>query len=185
VNLPDRTALKGLARKPLVLVAGVVALAVVVTGVLLLGGGGGGGDGARPKDAAAVSEEPLPDGPLAEEAPTEEPPSEKPTEVPQATALSGEKLEPDPEVTAPIKEDSLPPYANGCDYGYDAGGKCVPWTFPLEVETPLDRCEWLLDQGFPAGIKVKDQDRHQLDPDKNGTACDGELTPKPMPDEPL
>ncbi|GID28195.1 hypothetical protein [Paractinoplanes brasiliensis] len=70
-----------------------------------------------------------------------------------------------PSPTAPLK---VPANVDGCDRGYGTRTQCVPWTFPSSA---TDKCAWLAAQGF-THLTVHGTDRHQLDPDKNGTACD-------------
>lgn len=56
-----------------------------------------------------------------------------------------------------------------CEYMYrdDAGvEQCLPWVIDLR-----HTCQWLHDQGFDR-IEVRGRDRHGLDPDENGIACD-------------
>nr|WP_221374804.1 hypothetical protein [Actinoplanes polyasparticus] len=70
-----------------------------------------------------------------------------------------------PSPTAPMP---VPAHVDGCDRAYGTRAQCVPWTFPPNV---TDKCAWLAANGF-TGLTVRSPDRHRLDPDRNGTACD-------------
>jgi hypothetical protein len=48
------------------------------------------------------------------------------------------------------------------------GTRCVPWAFPPGV---TGKCAWLAERGF-APLTVTGADRHRLDPDDTGMACD-------------
>lgn len=67
--------------------------------------------------------------------------------------------------TAPVK---VAPTIDGCDRAYGTIAQCVPVRFPAGV---TDRCGWLRDHGFK-DLKVTGRDRQNLDPDRNGIACD-------------
>lgn len=172
-------------RKPLFIVAGIIAIAAAVAAVLLLTGSSGGRNKLSPQ-VVATSDDIVSEAPSAEDPPPDEAPSEKPTVLPQADKVTGKKIKPDPkQTTPPPVKDPIRDDATGCDYGYGEGGlPCVPYRFPKEIETPGDKCAYLLDQGFPQNIKVK-KDRHRLDPDGNKVACDGALKPEPYPSDPL
>jgi hypothetical protein len=60
------------------------------------------------------------------------------------------------------------PNRNNCDDGYLTDGVCVPWFFPLD---PREACEWLREQGLTR-IEVLGRDRHHLDVDLDGLACE-------------
>ncbi|MCM4078862.1 hypothetical protein [Paractinoplanes hotanensis] len=70
-----------------------------------------------------------------------------------------------PSPTAPVP---VPAHVDGCDRAYGTPGQCVPWTFPPNV---TDKCAWLATNGF-TGLTVRSPDRHRLDSDRNGIACD-------------
>jgi hypothetical protein len=57
---------------------------------------------------------------------------------------------------------------DGCDHGYGEPTQCIPWTFPPGT---TDKCVWLTAHGFGA-VRVLGTDRHHLDPDGDGLACD-------------
>jgi hypothetical protein len=57
---------------------------------------------------------------------------------------------------------------DGCDHGYGERTQCIPWTFPPGT---TDKCAWLKAHGFEA-VKVLGTDRHHLDPDGDGLACE-------------
>jgi hypothetical protein len=162
-------------RRIALIITGIVAVAVaaLVVVVFTLGDGDGKAKSKSKGNAVQVAA-PLEgtDPPTDENAtvPPESAPSEEPTVRPYATALTGREYKVDPTRTQPAK-NQLPPYATGCDYDYGKPPQCVPWTFPPEVETVQDRCDWLKDQGFKT-ITVRGKDRHGLDADKNGIACD-------------
>jgi hypothetical protein len=78
-------------------------------------------------------------------------------------------LPPQPSPTAGYP---VPVAVSGCDPGYGAPGQCVPVHFPPYVaDNPADRCAWLARQGL-LPLAVVGADRHGLDPDANGIACD-------------
>ncbi|GAB2996283.1 excalibur calcium-binding domain-containing protein [Saccharothrix stipae] len=63
---------------------------------------------------------------------------------------------------------SRPPWEQNCDRAYVTDGPCVPWRFPRGVSR---RCDWLHDQGITR-IEVVGWDRHNLDRDHDGLACE-------------
>ncbi|WP_158846992.1 excalibur calcium-binding domain-containing protein [Saccharothrix deserti] len=71
-----------------------------------------------------------------------------------------------PESTTP--SSSRPPWGENCDHAYVTDGVCVPWRFPHGV---WQLCEWLHDQGV-THIVVEGWDRHHLDLDRDGIACE-------------
>lgn len=152
------------------IVAGVAVVAALIVGVFVLGGNDGGGAKSDATPVAAPLEDTRPPADENATVPPESAPSEKPTVKPYASALTGREYKVNPTRTQPAK-NQLPPYATGCDYDYGKAPQCVPWVFPPEVETVQDRCDWLADQGFKT-IAARGKDRHGLDADKNGIACD-------------
>ncbi|RLV04451.1 galactose oxidase [Streptomyces griseocarneus] len=64
---------------------------------------------------------------------------------------------------------TVPQGYDGCDHAYGEAGQCVPWTFPRTKAG--GRCAWLREHGF-GRLTVHGPDRHGLDPDGNGIACD-------------
>lgn len=91
-----------------------------------------------------------------------------PRVLPFATKLRSPK----PRVREPrSKKVDVPPYIDGCDHSYGKSGQCVPWVFP-KLEKGQTKCDWLRERKL-AGITVNSKrDRHRLDPDRNGIACD-------------
>lgn len=82
-------------------------------------------------------------------------------------------LAPAPSPTTRVRTD---PHLDGCDRDYGTPIQCLPWTFPPGV---TDRCAWLRERGL-APIRVVGVDRHGLDTDHNGQACDsGDRRPGP------
>ncbi|MBM2616470.1 hypothetical protein JIG36_12975 [Actinoplanes sp. LDG1-06] len=77
-------------------------------------------------------------------------------------------VKPLPALASPTAPVSVPANVDGCDHGYGTRTQCVPWAFPPSV---TDKCAWLTAQGFKS-LTVHGTDRHKLDPDKNGIACD-------------
>ncbi|MDU0293447.1 hypothetical protein, partial [Saccharothrix longispora] len=61
-----------------------------------------------------------------------------------------------------------PPGGENCDPAYTTDGVCVPRWFPRGV---WDRCGWLQDQGVTR-VEVRGRDRHHLDLDRDGVACE-------------
>ncbi|GAA1386100.1 hypothetical protein [Catellatospora chokoriensis] len=80
----------------------------------------------------------------------------------------------------PKRPPELPAGIDGCDHGYrmpDRPGLCVPWRFPPGVRA---RCDWLRGHGYfdpaPDGtvprLLAHGKDRHHLDLDHDGEACE-------------
>jgi hypothetical protein len=159
-------------RRVALIVAGITVVGALIVGVFLFRGGDAGSGEAKgsPSPVAAVLEDTRPPADDNATVPPVSAPSEEPTVKPYATALTGREYKVDPTRTQPAK-NQLPPYATGCDYDYGKAPQCIPWNFPPEVETVQDKCDWLTDQGFKA-IAVRGKDRHGLDANKNGIACD-------------
>ncbi|MEU1205849.1 hypothetical protein [Nocardia sp. NPDC005825] len=63
---------------------------------------------------------------------------------------------------------AVPEAVDGCDHAYGSPGQCVPWNFPPRTH---DRCAWLRDHGLAALPVHGKRDRHNLDRNKDGTAC--------------
>ncbi|RKT57980.1 hypothetical protein [Saccharothrix australiensis] len=85
-------------------------------------------------------------------------------ETPPATTTA-------PPSTPPSRQRPHRPHR--CDNAYVTDGVCVPWLFPPGLFPPgLGRaCEWLRDQGVTR-IEVRGHDRHRLDRDRDGLACE-------------
>ncbi|WP_127506201.1 hypothetical protein [Actinoplanes solisilvae] len=77
-------------------------------------------------------------------------------------------VKPLPARPSPTAKLSIPPNVDGCDRAYGTRTQCVPTTFPASAK---DKCAWLLANGF-TGLTVRAPDRHRLDLDGNGIACD-------------
>lgn len=77
-------------------------------------------------------------------------------------------VKPLPKLPSPTSTRSMPAFADGCDHGYGDRNQCIPLVFP---DGTTDKCAWLADRGFTK-VKVAGDDRHKLDPDGNGIACD-------------
>jgi hypothetical protein len=77
-------------------------------------------------------------------------------------------VKPLPKLPSPKAKRSMPAFADGCDHGYGDRNQCIPLTFP---DGTADKCDWLAERGFTK-IAVNGEDRHKLDPDGNGIACD-------------
>jgi hypothetical protein len=94
------------------------------------------------------------------------PPSTTTTTVPTTTTV-----EPPPPSSSSVPESttsSVPPEHENCDPSYVTDGICVPWRFPRGV---WRYCDWLHDQGVTR-IEVVGWDRHHLDRDRDGIACE-------------
>ncbi|PSL54991.1 excalibur calcium-binding domain-containing protein [Saccharothrix carnea] len=77
--------------------------------------------------------------------------------------------EPPPSSSTPVSTTSTrPSWGPNCDHSYVTDGACVPWRFPRGVTR---ECEWLRDQGITR-IEVVGWDRHHLDRDRDGIACE-------------
>lgn len=105
---------------------------------------------------AAPPPEPPPHLTTAATTTTEEPPLPVPSSSPPLPSA--------PESTS----SSRPQWEDGCDLSYSTDGICVPWRFPRGV---WRYCDWLREQGVTR-IEVRDRDRHHLDLDHDGTACE-------------
>lgn len=77
-------------------------------------------------------------------------------------------VKPLPKLPSPKAKRSMPAFADGCDHGYGDRNQCIPLTFPDGTD---DKCAWLAERGFTK-VAVNGEDRHKLDPDDNGVACD-------------
>jgi hypothetical protein len=77
-------------------------------------------------------------------------------------------VRPLPRLPSPTARLSQPVNIDGCDHGYGERTQCIPWTFPPGT---TDKCAWLKAHGFEE-VKVLGTDRHHLDPDGDGLACD-------------
>ena len=138
-------------------VAGILVATAIVFGIVKFG-----------DDSRAETRKPHAAAAFAEDVPPDTVPSEAPTIEPYARRLEGktETGGPVPKTVKPVEENF-----DGCDHGYGAVTQCVPWTFPAGVKTEKQKCAWLTAQGFKT-LQVHGTDRHKLDPDKNGVACD-------------
>ncbi|SDT69737.1 hypothetical protein [Actinoplanes derwentensis] len=75
-----------------------------------------------------------------------------------------------PRLPSPTARLSMPVNVDGCDRSYGTRTQCVPWRFPPGV---TDGCTWLRERSFlDAPLTARAPDRHHLDPDTNGLACD-------------
>ncbi|MFJ6670844.1 excalibur calcium-binding domain-containing protein [Actinosynnema sp. NPDC091369] len=93
------------------------------------------------------------------------PPVTTTTEVAVTTTTS----EPPPSTSAPATSTSTSPsWGEDCDRSYLTEGPCVPWRFPRGVRR---LCDWLHEQGTTR-IEVVGWDRHYLDRDGDGIACE-------------
>jgi hypothetical protein len=77
-------------------------------------------------------------------------------------------VRPLPALPSPTATLHQPVNIDGCDHGYGERTQCVPWTFPPGT---TDKCAWLAAHGFDA-VPVLGKDRHHLDLDGDGIACD-------------
>jgi hypothetical protein len=97
-------------------------------------------------------------------------PGKRATPAPFVQTFAGQpgitRQKPKRKPTAPVK---VAPAVDGCDRAYGTIAHCVPLRFPEGV---TDKCAWLRERGFK-DLKVVGKDRQQLDPDRNGIACDG------------
>ncbi|ROP39653.1 excalibur calcium-binding domain-containing protein [Saccharothrix texasensis] len=86
-----------------------------------------------------------------------------------AVTTTSEPPPPPSSTTPPTSTTSTrPSWGDNCDYSYLTDGACVPWRFPRGVSK---RCEWLYEQGIRR-IEVVGWDRHRLDRDHDGIACE-------------
>ncbi|HWS32051.1 MAG TPA: hypothetical protein VN408_04830 [Actinoplanes sp.] len=105
------------------------------------------------------------------------------TTVPPATASTAATPEPFVQTFAdqpgarplsrlpsPTTTVSMPVNVDGCDRSYGTRSQCVPRNLPPGV---TDVCTWLRDRGFlDRPLTARTPDRHHLDTDTNGFACD-------------
>jgi hypothetical protein len=96
-------------------------------------------------------------------------PNPSPSAEPFVQAFADQPgVRPLPAVPSPTAKLSQPVNIDGCDHGYGERTQCIPWTFPPGT---TDKCGWLAAHGFGV-VKVLGKDRHHLDPDGDGLACD-------------
>ncbi|GAA3192184.1 hypothetical protein [Actinocorallia longicatena] len=147
---------------PVARLVGVLAVVIAAALVLVLlqrDGDEGGAEVAAVPSASApepAAGKPVPD-------------ATEPTVRPYATGLSGRVHRPGPR---PTDKATVEPGYDGCDHGYGAPGQCVPWDFPSSVRGAAAKCAWLEGAGFEPGLSVRGADRHRLDPDRDGLACE-------------
>ncbi|ONI82419.1 hypothetical protein ALI22I_40720 [Saccharothrix sp. ALI-22-I] len=94
---------------------------------------------------------------------------------PPATTTTTTELPPSSSVPESTTSSSQPPWEENCDPAYVTDGVCVPWRFPSHV---WRLCDWLHDQGL-THIQVEGWDRHHLDRDQDGIACEHPDWPNP------
>ncbi|MBM7812495.1 hypothetical protein [Saccharothrix algeriensis] len=160
--------------------AGVLVLGASLAMVLTMGG-------PRPVDVRRVDLAPAPPGELSATHTTTigihqsttavlapPPPPPPAQQVATGTATSADPPPGPPQVTttpaAPGRPSAPPtrPRPDHCDRNYATDGGCVPWLLPLGVR---QACEWLREHGLTR-IEVRGRDRHRLDPDRDGIACE-------------
>ncbi|MET0424668.1 MAG: hypothetical protein ABW046_12380 [Actinoplanes sp.] len=120
-----------------------------------------------------VSEMPPPAFAGAPPAPHRPPPAS--SRVPERTATPAPFVatfqtgttRPLPARRSPTATLAVPANVDGCDRGYGTPTQCVPWKFPPGV---TGKCAWLAANGFTR-LTVTGPDRHRLDPDQDGLAC--------------
>jgi hypothetical protein len=115
-------------------------------------------------DGGAPSRSARPAPPTATAAPAPVPPAEPFVQ----TFADQPGVRPLPKLPSPTATLHQPVNIDGCDHGYGERTQCVPWTFPPGT---TDKCAWLEAHGFDA-VPVVGKDRHHLDPDGDGVACD-------------
>lgn len=151
-------------RERLLVAAGVVGVtATVVIAVLV-----------RPSDPGPTSAPPSETS--AGVTTSSGPPSATPGPPASSVALTGEpvtslpKEPPRPRDVPPRPSTTprLPESVDGCDHAYGRRNQCVPWSFPAGV---VDGCAYLRDKGF-GPLAVHGRDRHGLDRNGDGSACD-------------
>jgi hypothetical protein len=98
--------------------------------------------------------------------PPEQRPAPPVTTVTTVAVTTSEQ--PPPAGTTVSTTSTRPTWGDNCDYSYVTDGACVPWRFPRGVSRP---CEWLYEQGIRR-IEVVGWDRHFLDRDRDGIACE-------------
>ncbi|MEV8443149.1 excalibur calcium-binding domain-containing protein [Actinosynnema sp. NPDC051121] len=101
------------------------------------------------------------------------PPEQRPVPPVTTTAITTVAVtttsEPPASSSAPVSTTSTrPSWGEDCDDAYVTDGPCVPWRFPRGV---WRLCEWLHEQGVTR-IEVVGWDRHHLDRDHDGLACE-------------
>lgn len=98
------------------------------------------------------------------------PPEQRPAPpVTTVTTVAVTTSELPPPPGTPVSTTSTgPTWGDNCDYSYVTDGACVPWRFPRGVSRP---CQWLHEQGITR-IEVVGWDRHFLDRDRDGIACE-------------
>ncbi|MEJ2857224.1 MULTISPECIES: hypothetical protein [unclassified Saccharothrix] len=136
-------------------------------------------DQPRPVDVRRVDLSPVQPGVLSATHTTTlnvQPPAETPVSTgdpePRPAIPVTATSTPEPTTTTPpptpVPTSKQKPNRNNCDSGYLTDGVCVPWFFPLD---PREACEWLHEQGLTR-IEVLGRDRHHLDLDLDGLACE-------------
>ncbi|MEU4740543.1 excalibur calcium-binding domain-containing protein [Actinosynnema sp. NPDC023658] len=99
------------------------------------------------------------------------PPEPRPEPPTTTTTVVTTTSEPPP---APVTTSSVPAGPTStrplwkCDPSYLTEDLCVPWRFPRDVRR---LCDWLREQGV-GRIEVVGWDRHHLDLDHDGVACE-------------
>ena len=97
------------------------------------------------------------------------PPKQRPEAPVTTTAVVPVTTSEPPPPSSPVGTTSTTPSsAADCDPSYVTDGPCVPWRFPRGVRR---YCDWLRDQGTTR-IEVVGWDRHYLDRDRDGIACE-------------
>lgn len=168
-----------LSRRHVMLIgAAVVAVAIAVWAVVALAGGNPGRGGAAfrtPPPAAGPSGS----GPsAAPRASGRTPAAGASAAAPGRGAAAAEPftvdfaqqpgVKPHKPLPSPTGELEVPANVDGCDHGYGSTGQCIPWSFPPGTD---DKCAWLAERDYGT-LAVRGADRHELDPDGNGVACD-------------
>lgn len=173
-------AIGGLPRRAVLAGGAAIAVALLISMVATLSTGDSSRGDARKPDAAAVSiEEPNTDDP---EAPLEATETLDSDGYEGATPLP-EPTEPEayatglPEPLIVASRPGTPPTspavdfpADGCDHDYGEPDQCIPWGLPEGLEDIKAKCAYLKPDGKT--FRVRGGDRHRVDPDKNGIACD-------------
>ncbi|MFD1152296.1 excalibur calcium-binding domain-containing protein [Saccharothrix hoggarensis] len=144
-------------------------------------------DGPRPVDARRVDAGPVRPGVLSVSYTTKievarsatavhiAPPAPRPAPPPVATSTTVTEPPPPPPPPPPETSstvESTTPSSTvadeNCDPSYVTDGVCVPRHFPTGVWL---KCEWMHEQGV-SRIEVVGRDRHYLDRDRDGIACE-------------
>lgn len=76
-----------------------------------------------------------------------------------------------PKIDKRPKQKPVPANVDGCDHAYGVSGQCVPWDLP-RLPAGQTVCGFLKELGLDR-VKVHGRDRHRLDRDRDGIACDG------------